>query len=593
MHAPITRKHMQKILLFAVVWSGIATAAMAQAPVLTEIMNFAPIPVGARREMRLAVDQLPSGGYYQLAQSPSQPFTITSDAKDLDVKGNEIELRVAFAPTAPGDFRDEIVLQRTPQTGQTSVDVIRVRLFGTAFAIERTDEVEFGGVMTGDTAKQVVLYRVNRNDDFTFEYAGELLAPFRLLTAQGPMRRGFDTLAVAMAFSPRTAGTYVDTIGVVRKDRQGRKLDTAYIIVRGKGRNMPERSVLDLRDLVAGDYANRTVTIGLPEKVYTVNFSYSIEPRRIASYVSAKITSPTSPSTSRQIAVNVIANPTSKVDERSTFMLFRKGLAETVLDSTEIVVDVQASARPVRFAASFDADTINARIGDTVEIRIRARTLDPIDEAVTLTSLRFDLVYNPTVFVPLPSANQKRAVVNGQQILSTVIDASGAPIVINTSDDIIATVKGVVALGDADHSPLSVSACVATRATGETDTLAGATALMRITNVWRYADGRTRLANPLQGMLGLDIDPNPVVSASTLRLQNLAQGTGSLVIIDALGVIREDLTSALRGGTREFTIASSGTADIVLPTGTYYARCIVESALGGTINSTVRVFVVQ
>jgi hypothetical protein len=291
--------------------------------------------------------------------------------------------------------------------------------------------------------------------------------------------------------------------------------------------------------------------------------------------------------------VNVIANPTSKVDERSTFMLFRKGLAETVLDSTEIVVDVQASARPVRFAASFDADTINARIGDTVELRIRARTLDPIDEAVTLTSLRFDLVYNPTVFVPLPSANQKRAVVNGQQILSTVIDASGAPIVINTSDDIIATVKGVVALGDADRSPLSVSSCVATRATGETDTLAGATALMRITNVWRYADGRTRLANPLQGMLGLDIDPNPVVSASTLRLQNLAQGTGSLVIIDALGVIREDLTSALRGGTREFTIASSGTADIVLPTGTYYARCIVESALGGTINSTVRVFVVQ
>jgi hypothetical protein len=274
-------------------------------------------------------------------------------------------------------------------------------------------------------------------------------------------------------------------------------------------------------------------------------------------------------------------------------MLFRKGLAETVLDSTEIVVDVQASARPVRFTASFDVDTINARIGDTVELRIRARTPDPIDEAVTLTSLRFDLVYNPTVFVPLPSANQKRAVVNGQQILSTVIDASGAPIVINTSDDIIATVKGVVALGDADRSPLSVSACVATRATGETDTLAGATALMRITNVWRYADGRTRLANPLQGVLGLDIDPNPVVSASTLRLQNIAQGTGSLVIIDALGVIREDLTSALRAGTREFTIASSGTADIVLPTGTYYARCIVESVLGGAINSTVRVFVVQ
>lgn len=593
MHALITRKHMQKIVLLALIWSGIATAAMAQAPVLTEIMTFAPIPVGARREMRLTVDQLPSGGYYQLAQSPNQPFTITSDANDLVVKGNEIELQVAFAPATSGDFRDEIILQRIPQTGQTSVDVIRVRLFGTAFVIERTDEVEFGGVMTGDTAKQVVLYRVNRNDDFNFEYAGELLAPFRLLTPQGPMRRGFDTLAVVLAFSPSKVGSYIDTVGLIRKDRQGRKLDTAFIIVSGKGKNMPERSVLDLRDLVAGDYANRTVTVGLPEKVYTVNFSYSIEPRAVAQYVSANITSPTSPSTTRQISVNVIANPTTKVEDRSIFMLVRKGPADVTLDSTEIVVDVQASARPVRFRASFDSDTINARIGDTVELRIRARTTDPIDEAVTLTSLRFDLVYNPTVFVPLPSANQKRAVVSGQQVLSTAIDATGVPIVINASDDIIATVKGVVALGDADHSPLSIVSCLVTRAAGESDTLVGGTALMRITNVWRYADGRTRLANPLQGMLGLDIDPNPVVSASTLRIQNLAQGVGSLVIIDALGVIRQDLTSALRGGTREFTVASSGAADIVLPTGTYYARCIVESALGGTINSTVRVFVVQ
>jgi hypothetical protein len=584
---------MQAILLFTVVWSAIVTAAMAQTPVLTEIMNFAPIPVGARRELRLKVGQLPSGGYYQLSQSPNQPFTITSDAKDLEVKGNDIELRVAFAPTAPGDFRDEIILQRVPQTGQTSVDVIRVRLFGTAFVIERTDVVDFGGVMTGDTAKQVVLYRVNRNDDFTFEYAGELLAPFRLLTAQGPMRRGSDTLAVAMAFSPRTAGSYVDTIGVVRKDRLGRRLDTAFIIVSGKGKTMPEQSVLDLRDLVAGDYANRTITVDVPEKVITVNFSYSIEPRAVASYVTASITAPTTPSKARQIAINVLANPPKKVQEQSTFMLLRKGLGDTVLDSTEIVVDVQTSARPVRFTASFDADTINARIGDTLDLRIRASTADPIDEAVTLTSLRFDLLYNPTVFVPLPSANQNLSVVNDQQVLSTDIDATVTPIIVNGNRDIIATVRGVVALGDADRSSIAVSNCTFTRANGISDTLADAGALLRITNVWRYADGRVRLANPLRGMLSLDIDPNPVVSASTLRLQNLAQGAGSLVIIDALGIIREDLTSELRGGRREFTIASSGTADIVLPAGTYYARCMVESALGGTINSTVRMFVVQ
>jgi hypothetical protein len=365
------------------------------------------------------------------------------------------------------------------------------------------------------------------------------------------------------------------------------------IYVRGTGRIMPKSVDVDLRNLTAGDATSRTITVDVPEKIQSVNFSYSIEPRAAAPYTTASIKSPLGPSKSQQLTLTVTANPQNKVDERSTYMLLRRGVADRLLDSTELVLDVQASSRPVRFTVSSDTDTLTARIGDTVDVNIRARTNDPIDEPIELSSLQFDLSYNPTVFVPIRSSGQTLSVVNDQQILTTVIDAFAVPLAITTDGQIIGTVRGVVALGDADYSPLAISSVAFVRGQNQTDTMANGQAILRITNVWRYADGRTRLANPLQGTMMMDIDPNPVIDNSTLRLRNIPQGTGSLVVIDALGVLRQDLTTALKGGKRDFTVASSGSADIVLSPGTYYARCAIESVLGGTLNSIVRVFVVQ
>lgn len=593
MRAPSSHNRMRMPFLIAIVWSAIAATAMAQTPALTETLTFPPIPVGAQRELRLRIKDLPSGGVYQVQQAPNAPFAFLSDARDLTVNDNDISIRVEFAPLTSGDFQDEVILRRSPSTGQNAYDVIRVRLFATAFVIERTDEIDFGGVMTGDSVKRAVLYLSNRNDDFNFEYVGSLDAPFHMITSQGPVRRGIDTLAVIIAFSPRQRGTYADTVGLVRRDRMGRRLDTAYIQVQGMGREMPAEKIIDLRDLIAGDYASRTVTVELPEKVNAVNFSYSVEPRVVAPYTSATITAPTAPSKSQKVDVKVIANPQKKVDETSTYMLFRKGPDDVTLDSTRIVVDVAASARPVRFTAVFDADTINARIGDTVVLNLRVRTTDPIDEPQELTSLSFDLAYNPTVFVPLLQSNQRLVVDNERQYLITQIDASSSPIRITKNGDVLTQVRGVIALGDADQTPLEISSVTATERNAAAINITGSRSLLRVTNVWRYVDGRMRLANPLQGLLVMDVDPNPVVSNSTLRLRNFPQGAGSLVIVDALGAIRADLTSAVRSGKRDFSVASSGTADVILQPGTYYARCAVESILGGTLNSIVRVFVVQ
>jgi hypothetical protein len=584
---------MHKLLLIMISCLFTASAVYAQVPVLTEVINFAPIPVGARRELRLRIERLPAGGTYQVMRAPLQPFAITSDQSDLTVRGNEIEIRVEYVPVAEGDHRDEIVLQRTPSTGQGSVDDIRIRLFGTAFRIVRTDEVVFGDVMTGDTAKQGVLYRANRNDDFSFAFLGAFQEPFTMLTAQGPVRRGFDTLALVIAFSPSIPGNVADTVGLIRRDRQGRELDTAFIYVSGIGREMPKEVVVDLRDLNAGDYASRTVRVDLPTKVYTTEFSYSIESRGAASYTSASITSPSTPSRSQNVIVNVIAAPPSKVDESSVYMLLRKHNNGLVIDSTRIVLDVAAKPRPTAWTASFGSEPVNVRIGDTVELVLRARTTDPVDEATQLQSLSFVMAYNPTILVPLLQPNQQLSVRENKQVLTTTIDAFIQPCFLRSDGDTITTLRAVIALGDTESTLLEVSDVQCTDVAGKPVAMASSSSQLVITNAWRYRDGRTRLVNPLQELLVVDVDPNPIVVASTLRIRNLPRQTASLVIVDARGGIRANLSQDLQNGKRDFTIAASAGADIVLEPGTYYARCAVESVIGGTLNSVVRLFIIQ
>lgn len=584
---------MRKLLLIMMSCLFTAPVVYSQVPVVTEVMNFAPIPVGARRELRLRIDRLPSGGAYQVVRAPLQPFAITSDQSDLTVRGDEIEIRVEYAPVTEGDHRDEIVLKRNPPTGQGSVDDIRIRLFGTAFRIERTDDVDFGNVMTGDTLKQTVLYRTNRNDDFAFSFLSTLEDPFYLLTAQGPVRRGFDTLALVIAFSPSKPGSFTDTIGLIRKDRQGRNLDTAYVAVSGTGREMPTEVIVDLRDLKAGDYASRTVRVDLPTKVYTTEFSYSIESRGAASYTSASITSPSTPSRSQSVIVNVIAAPPSKVDESSEYILLRKHNNGLVIDSTRIVLDVAAKPRPTAWSASFGTEPVNVRIGDTVELILRARTTDPVDEATQLQSLSFVMAYNPTLLVPLLQPNQQLSVRENKQVLTTTIDAFIQPCILRKDGDIITTLRAVIALGDAESTLLDVSDVQCTDVFGKPIAITSSSTQLVITNAWRYRDGGIRLVNPLQEQLVVDIDPNPVVLASTMRIRNLPRQTASLVIVDALGVVRADLSKDVQNGKRDFTLAASNGADIVLDPGTYYARCAVESVIGGTLNSVVRLFIIQ
>jgi hypothetical protein len=218
----------------------------------------------------------------------------------------------------------------------------------------------------------------------------------------------------------------------------------------------------------------------------------------------------------------------------------------------------------------------------------------PIDIPEQVDELTFDMSYNPTVLVPLRTAGQTLSVRDGKQILTVKRDASnGGPLTIDRSGITASKIVFVVALGDAESTSLTLdNASYSTRNISGKG-LADQSAAVNITNVWRYQDGRPRLANPLQGVLVLDIDPNPVVTTTTMRVRNLPTNGANLIIVDASGVVSADLTAQLRAGARDFTVASSGNADVMLSRGTYVARLAVESELGGTLLSVVRIFIVQ
>ncbi|MBU3678744.1 MAG: hypothetical protein FGM32_03945 [Candidatus Kapabacteria bacterium] len=464
------------------------TALFAQPkPALTDDVFFAPMPVGAKRDSVRIIRGLSPGGQYVVTKLPQGPFALTSSAQDLTIRNDEITLRVSFAPTMPGDFQDELELERQPATGRQNENRIRVRLYGSGFLIERQEDLEFGTINVMDSARRIVLFRSGPADDFEWEYSRAPRAPFRSTTVQGPVRRGRDTLAFIFSFHPTAVGSFADTIGIVRKLRNGQRLDTARLYLRGT-----------------------------------------------------------------------------------------------------------AKARPFTLRPELSARSFDVRIGDTLALDVKLVADGPIDIPEQMDELTFDMSYNPTILVPLRTAGQTLSVRDGKQILTVKRDASnGGPLTIDRSGITASRIAFVVALGDAESTLLTLDNASYTTRTISGKGLADQSAIISVTNVWRYQDGRSRLANPLQGVLVLDVDPNPVVESSTMRLRNLPSKGSTLVIVDASGVVVSDLTAKVQAGARDLTIASSGSADVVLPRGTYYARLAVESELGGTLLSVVRLFVIQ
>jgi hypothetical protein len=478
------------LLLFAtILWSFSLAQAQPEA-MKTENMLFPPMPIGATREQELLVRGLSAQASYRLVTAPNMPFEFISTVQDLTVRAGVVTLRVRCSPMAAGDYEDEVLLERQPQTGNPSENTIKLRLSASAFRIERQDELDFGTLTVADSAQRVVLFRIGPADDVRWEYTRAPQAPFRSTTINGPIRRGRDTLAFVFTFHPTSVGRFRDTVGIMRIGRMGQRLDTAWFYLNGVARPRP-------------------LTLRLAPRI----------------------------------------------------------------------------------------ERYDARIGDTITLDVLIQSDGPIDVPERMQRLSFDVGYNPTMLVPIfdsQTSPQSLNVRDGRQLLTVRRDAfAGGDLIVDTSGISVATLRFAVALGDAESSPLTLESFRYVDRSGSEKSPPTTSSFVNVTNVWRYQDGRSRLVNPLQGPLVLDVDPNPVETVATMRVRNLPPVGGTLVIANSNGARVADLTGDIVGGKRDFTIASSGVADVVLPRGTYFARLAVESQLGGTLLSVVRLIIVQ
>jgi hypothetical protein len=208
------------------------------------------------------------------------------------------------------------------------------------------------------------------------------------------------------------------------------------------------------------------------------------------------------------------------------------------------------------------------------------------------------LTYNPSVLVPLATQGTtivERFVNDDRQFAVLRLDRPDTADLVTGETAMVVSVVAV--LGDDDRSVVEVSKMTFVDAAGDTielinDDLTQAMSTVVLSNAWQHAAGQRRV-NTLQGTLDIRVEPNPVEDAATLRVVNVPTDVGRLAVVDAMGQLVADLTDALHAGTTSFSIGTSASADVKLTPGSYYARLTVRGVDGLTVNSVVRLIIMQ
>ena len=559
-------------------------------PMRTERLDFPPRAIGTADEREVRIGNLPPNASYMILDSCNAPFRVTTSVKDLVVKNGELRLKCEFLPTDPGTFRDEIILDRNP-TAPPSNERIRIRLNGTGFRIERIDRVEFGDVMIGDSTRKIVLIRDNFIRDIRWRIAKTPKAPFSTPDTAAPFQPDRDTIGFRFAFAPTLVGRIIDTVGLIRTFiPTGEALDTIRVILDGTGVRMKDSDQVVFNDLTPGMTVTSNLVLQLPTSPRTREFRYTLRPTSTSGVVAGTITDPLGASRTRSITSSFTARPRSSRSVREQFVLTRLKLDGTKLDSTTITAIVNMRPQPIQLRASFTADTLVHRIGDTVRFKIVATSETPIDGPITFNELSTECAINGTVIVPL--VNDQISVVTRDDRTFVRVTLR-EPVTISASGDVILEWLGVVVLGDAAFSPLALEPVEATLADGKRITIEPQSSVLRVSNVWMMPDGTARLINPRASLLEVTIAPNPLLSSGSITIANVPDGAGRLEIVDARGIVVADLTQNVRLGRTVFTVATSGMVDVTLQPGIYYARLSAHFSTSETLSSVVRAFVVR
>lgn len=512
-----------------------------------------------------------------------KPFALQT-LNEPDKRGDTLVFKFSFAPIKIGQYADTIRLTRTIDA--KPVETIDVILTGSGIRFPIKDKVSFGSVLTADTVRKMRTFKTfGHTPRYRVEHLPE--APFAMILAADntPIPKPPDSIVVGATFKPTVRGVFTDSLVLVRIGNSPTDVfDTIVVTFTGEAVTQPAKDFVEFVDLMVGDSVAKPAVITLPTPTVNTQFSYTVQQHDAgpASSVGTKADGNT-------VTIKFDCKPTSyAATQTQVFTLFRK-LKNIVVDSTQLFVTTTMKRRPVHLTVW--ADSVSGRIGDTVEVPIRFSVDDNVNATVLLGRLMIRLSYNPTMFVPQQNQFLSTTVANDSAFAELI--AQNLKVDAGSQRSVLGVVEGILTMGDADRCAIPLVVEKPDVDDGIELTVTTVAGSVAITNVWTYGNGTPRYVNPLQGMLTLDAQPNPVTSASTLVVTNVPAQQGSLIITDATGKLIANLTDQLRSGTTSWTLAKGSGSPLSLSPGSYYARLVVAGISVDQIYAVTRLIVVQ
>lgn len=549
-----------------------------------EIRDFGDVIVGDEDTIVvLARAGLASNEKWQIQPSTlPQPFAL--DPPNGPIRRNDtLAFRFLFAPQRTGSFEQRVLLQR--MNNSVDVETIQVTLRGNGIRFPIFDTLRFGKVLTADTLfKSKIFRKPGIKPEYEVVHKPKLPFDVHLNANDKPTPRPPDSAMVAASFKPVQPGVYVDSLVIYRKPFFGAAvIDTISIIFTGEAVSQPDRKEVSFTNVSVGDSLSQLTSIQIPLQTGAVQFAYDLV-QSDAGPARGKVATVNA----NEVSLRFDCVPTSyAASQTQRFILNRRSDGKAV-DSTIVAVTTTMIRKPIRLTVT--VDTAQGKIGDTLAITVRYKADDRITEPVTISRMTLRLGYNPTLWVPLPDATIHTVIENDSVFV--VQESGDVPLATNSTSGVLSTIRGLVTMGDADQCPLPLS-IVALESNDFAVSAAAEPGYLVVSNVWQYGNGSKRFVNPIQGLLTLVANPNPIQSSSTLTATNVPGDTGRLTIVDALGQIHADLTADLQSGKRSWTVSKTSGSDVTLLSGSYYARLIVYGINGDQIYSVTRLLIVE
>ena len=210
-------KSARTIAGWLVVWLCVFTqmAVDVYADTRTETVTFDTTLIGNSDWQRHVIRGLSGSGSYRIDLPSEAPFFFSGSANDLFIRRDAIWLDIRFQPIYEGTRTGMMRLVREPQQG--SDDTIIVQFNAEARRIIRTDVIDFGTVITGDTVERSVWMRSNLADQENWRIIGQDQPGFVCLTPDGPTGNN-DSVSYRFRFAPLTNQQIADTIGLLRRN---------------------------------------------------------------------------------------------------------------------------------------------------------------------------------------------------------------------------------------------------------------------------------------------------------------------------------------------------------------------------------------